>query len=220
MGMARRLLLTGAVVMLPVAMLPTGPAAAQTMPWPGDPQPQGGGPAWPGERGASPSGMPSPGMASPGMSPMMGGPRPMGPGMGGGGMGGGGGAPPCMAEFTKLREEVEKKGMAAKAAGQKHASREEMCKLITSYAASEAKWVKFTEAGVGSCGIPPQIANQLKQVHTNTEQTKEKICTAGPAGPAAPSLHDALGMDRVATPDASKAGNGTLDTLTGFAIRQ
>ncbi len=125
--------------------------------------------------------------------------------------------PPCMAEFTKMREEVEKKGQAAKAAGQKHASREEMCKLITSYAASEAKWVKFTEAGVGTCGIPPQIANQLKQVHTNTEQTKEKICTAGPAGPAAaPSLSDALTQHAV--PDKT-AGSGIFDTMTGSAIR-
>jgi hypothetical protein len=203
MGMARSLFLTIAVVMLAAVMAPVDPAAAQTLPWPGDPQPQRGAAPWPG-------GAPQPGMASPGMSPMM-----ASPGMGGGGMGGG--VPPCMADFTKLREEVEKKGMAAKAAGKKHVSREEMCKLITSYATSEAKWVKFTEAGVGTCGIPPQIATQLKQVHTNTEQTKEKICTAGPAGPApGPSLHDALGMDRVAMPDASKAGTGTLDTMTGF----
>jgi hypothetical protein len=148
---------------------------------------------------------------------MMGAPSPMG----GGGMGGGGGMQPCMAEFVKLREEVEKKGQAAKAAGQKHASREEMCKLITSYAASEAKWVKFTETGVGSCGIPTQIAVQLKQVHTNTEQTKERICTAGAAGPGAPpSLSDALGTTRVATPASSKTpGSGTLDTLTGPAVR-
>jgi hypothetical protein len=134
---------------------------------------------------------------------------------------GGEGVPPCMADFTKLREEVEKKGLAAKAAGQKRASREEMCKLITSYAASEAKWVKFTETGVGTCGIPPQIANQLKQVHANTEQTKEKICAAGPAGPAAgPSLSEALGTNRLAPQDSTKtAGGGTLDTMTGPAIR-
>jgi hypothetical protein len=162
--------LSSLFVLLPMA----GPAAAQMMPWPGDPPLQGGAPPWPGERGAPPSGM-----ASPGISPMMGGPPRIG---------GGGGMLPCMAEFTKLREEVEKKGMTAKVAGQKHASREEMCKLITVYAASEAKWVKFTEAGVGTCGIPVQIATQLKQVHVTTEQTKEKICTVGPAGPAAGPL--------------------------------
>jgi hypothetical protein len=147
----------------------------------------------------------------------------MGPGMGGGGMGGGGGgAPPCMAEFTKLREDVEKKGIAAKAAGQKHVAREEMCKLISSYAAAEAKWVKFAETGVSSCGIPPQIATQLKQVHSNTEQTREKICTAGPGGgpAAAPSLHEALGMDRTVTQDSTKtAGSGVMETMTGSAVR-
>jgi hypothetical protein len=125
-----------------------------------------------------------------------------------------------MAEFTKMREEVEKKGMAAKQAGQKHASREEMCKLITGYAASEAKWVKFAEDGVGKCGIPPQIATQLKQVHANTEQTKEKICTAGPAGPAAaPSLHDALDLDRPRLDSTKTTGSGVFDTLTGSAVR-
>jgi hypothetical protein len=135
-------------------------------------------------------------------------------------MGGGGGMPPCMAEFTKLREDREKRGLAAKAASEKHASREEMCKLITSYSAAEAKWVKFTEAGVSTCGIPSQIAAQLKQTHAATEQMKERICTAGPAGPAAvgPSLSEALGTSRPTTP--GKGGNGTLDTLTGFAIRQ
>jgi hypothetical protein len=73
--------------------------------------------------------------------------------------------PPCMAEFTKLREEVLKRGEAAQAAGQHKVSREETCKHITAYAVAELKWVKFTEAGVSSCGIPAQVAQQLKQVH-------------------------------------------------------
>jgi hypothetical protein len=156
------------VVLLLVILLLARPAAAQTMPWPGDPPLQGGAPPWPGEGGAPP-----PGMASPGIPPRT----------------GGGGAPPCMAAFTKLREEVEKKGLAAKAASQKHAAREEMCKLITSYAASEANWVKFTEAGVGTCGIPVQVVNELKQVHANTEGTVEKIC-AGSARPDHPLTGD------------------------------
>lgn len=127
--------------------------------------------------------------------------------------------PPCMAEFAKLRQEVEKKGMAAKAAGQRKVGREEMCKHITTYAAAEAKWVKFTESGVQTCGIPIQVVNQLKQVHANTEQTREKICAAGPAaGMAAPSLSDALGTSRLPTSETAKTGNGTLDTLTGSAI--
>ncbi len=92
--------------------------------------------------------------------------------------------PPCLAEFARLREEVEKKGMAAKAASRRKASREEMCRCVTSYADAETKWVAYTEAHVWSCGIPAQVANQLKEVHANTEQTNQKICMAGPLQPA------------------------------------
>jgi hypothetical protein len=133
----------------------------------------------------------------------------------------GGGPPPCMAEFTKLREDVQKQGLAAKAAGQRKATREEMCKHVTAYSAAELKWVKFTEANVSTCGIPPQIAQQLKQTHAATEQTREKLCAAGTAAaPAAPSLSDALGTTRLPTPETTKTGSGTLDTLTGNAIQR
>jgi hypothetical protein len=43
----------------------------------------------------------------------------------------GGVTPLCMAEFAELRDDVQKRGLAAKAAGQRKASREEMCKHIT-----------------------------------------------------------------------------------------
>jgi hypothetical protein len=131
---------------------------------------------------------------------------------------GGGGAPPCMAEFARLREDVQKRALAAKAAGQRKVSREEMCKHITAYSAAELKWVKYTEANTSSCGIPAEVAQQLKQVHSNTEQTKEKICAAGPTAAAPPSLSDALGTSRLPTPETTKSGSGTLDTLTGSAI--
>lgn len=128
----------------------------------------------------------------------------------------GGAMPPCMAEFTKLREERDKKGKAAQAAGERKVNRDEMCKYITSYADAEAKWVKYAETNVQGCGIPVQIVNQMKQMHSGTEQTKQRVCTAAQA--PGPSLSDALGVNRL-TPDNTKAGNGTLDTLTGPAIR-
>jgi hypothetical protein len=56
-------------------------------------------------------------------------------------------------------------------------------------------------------------------VHSNTEQTKVKICAAGPGPTAAPpSLSDALGTSRLPTPETTKSGSGTLDTLTGSAL--
>ena len=130
-------------------------------------------------------------------------PRPMG--------GGAGGMPPCMAEFTKLREDVEKKGMAAKEASTHKVSREDMCKYVTTYAAAEEKWVKFTVSSVQSCGIPAQVADQLKKVHANTEQTKQKLCAAGPSA-AAPTLSDFLTAPRTPTAETKKAGD-TFDTL-------
>lgn len=179
-------------------------AAAQTLPWPTDP-PRAASPApWPGERAAPASPMPGPAMSTMGMpqaSPFV----------------GGGGMPPCIAEFNKLRDDVQKQGLAAKAAGQRKVSREEMCKHITSYSAAELKWVKYTESNVKTCGIPPEVVQQLKQVHSNTEQTKEKICAPAPVA-APPSLSDALGTSRLPTPDTTKSAGGTLDTLTGSAL--
>jgi hypothetical protein len=128
-----------------------------------------------------------------------------------------GGTPPCIAEFAKLRDDVQKRGLAAKAAGQRKVSREEMCKHITAYSVAELKWVKYTETNVQSCGIPAEVVQQLKQVHINTEQTKEKICAPAPAAPA-PSLSDALGTWRLPTPDTKKSAGGSLDTLTGSAL--
>jgi hypothetical protein len=81
-----------------------------------------------------------------------------------------------MAEFAKLREDVQMIGLAAKAAGQRKVGREEMCKHITAFSAAELKWVKYSEANVQTCGIPAEVVQQLKQVHDNTEQTRKKIC--------------------------------------------
>jgi len=192
-----------------VAVLPACRATAQTLPWPSD-----------APRAAAPA--PWPGSGAPAMSPMGAGPPPMAPQASPfGGGGGGGGVPPCIAEFGKLRDDVQKKGLAAKAAGERKVSREEMCKHITAYNAAELKWVKFSESNVSTCGIPGEVVQQLKQVHGHTEQTKEKICAAGPAaGAVAPSLSDALGTTKLPTPETAKSGHGTLDTLTGNAIQR
>jgi hypothetical protein len=88
----------------------------------------------------------------------------------------GGLTPLCMAEFAELRDDVQKRGLAAKAAGQRKASREEMCKHITAYGAAELKWVKYSEDNVTGCAIPTEFVSQLKRAHSNTEQIKEKIC--------------------------------------------
>jgi len=84
--------------------------------------------------------------------------------------------PPCMAEFVKLREDVQKKGLAAKAAGARKVSREEMCQYITAYYSAYLKWVRFTELKLTSCGIPVNVLQELKQLLDPTDQTRNKIC--------------------------------------------
>jgi hypothetical protein len=64
--------------------------------------------------------------------------------------------------------------MVARAASQRHVGRDEMCKYLMTYIAAEARWVEFTAAGVRSCGIPIQIADQLKQALTNTELARDE----------------------------------------------
>jgi hypothetical protein len=211
---------------------------AQTPPWPSAPQPpsaapwpsaqpsppqQPAGPAWP---SAQPAAQQPTGPAWPSAQPS-GPPMPMGPGPGGPGMMSGPGPTPeqqkCLQEFANYRAEVEKRAKIAEAEGHKKEkpTREKMCELITNYSAAEFKWLKFIEANVSKCGIPPQIAEQVKTVHTRTAETKKRVCSAGPtqAGPATPSLSDALGASLQPNEDDEekkkhKVG-GIMDTLTG-----
>jgi len=214
-------------LILAIAVLPACQAGAQTLPWPTDP-PR----ATPGAGGAPqtvPGAIPG-AIAAPGPMPM---PMPMSP-MAAPAMGAApfgapaappqGGNSPCLPEFLKLREDVEKKGHAAKQASEHKATREEMCKYIAVYSAAELKWVKYAENGVATCGVPASVAQELKTIHGHTEETKAKICAPGPVGvvgtPVAPSLSDALGTTRLPVPATKRSGTGTLDTLTGNAIQR
>jgi hypothetical protein len=126
---------------------PSDPAPKQTLPWPNDPAPNRTLP-WPdpaptGTVGSRAAMTPAPMGAAPLHSPLF---------------GGGGEPPPCVMEFGKLRDEVQEKGAAAKNASEHKVGREKMCKIVQAYSAAEAKWLKFVEAGVSTCGIPREVA--------------------------------------------------------------
>jgi len=152
------------------------------------------------------------------MGPMA--PGPSGPPSGPGGTSGWptGNPPPCIAEFLKLRSEVEKAGIAAKTARAHNAPREEMCKLITTFVAAEAKMVSYASANASSCGIPPPAIKQMKEGHEKTGVIRAQIC-AGPGPAAAPTLSDALGASSFAL-DGVKAKSSTFNTLTGNPLKQ
>ncbi|MES5484237.1 hypothetical protein QMZ05_15910 [Bradyrhizobium sp. INPA03-11B] len=169
--------------------------------------------------GATPSAFPSNGAA-----PIAGGglsspPPPPGAG------GGGGPGDACMKDFVPLREETEKRGKAIKAASDRHASPQEACKLIGNYSQAEVRMIKYVDTNATKCGIPPQVSNQLKDGHKNTEALLKKVCNvaeqaaAQPRGPAGPSLSDVLGSS-ASLPEATptKKGGSTFDTLNGNVL--
>jgi hypothetical protein len=128
----------------------------------------------------------------------------------------------CMKGFIPLREEAEKRGKLIKAASDRHAAPEEACKLIGNFAQSETKMIKYVESHAAKCGIPPQIADQLKSGHKNTETMQQKVCAVAQQqqkGPAGPSLSEVLGSS-AALPEATavKKGGSTFDTLNGNVL--
>jgi hypothetical protein len=129
----------------------------------------------------------------------------------------------CMKGFIPLREDAERRGKLIKAASDRHASPDEACKLIGNFGQAEIKMIKYVETHAAKCGIPPQITEQLKTGHKNTESMQKKVCTVAQQqqqkGPAGPSLSEVLGSS-AALPEATptKKGGSTFDTLNGNVL--
>ena len=127
-----------------------------------------------------------------------------------------------MRGFVPLREEAEKRGKLIKAASDRRAPPDEACKLIGNFGQAETKMIKYVEAHAAKCGIPPQISEQLKNGHKNTETMQKKVCAVAQQqqkGPAGPSLSEVLGSS-AALPEATttKKGGSTFDTLNGNVL--
>ena len=109
----------------------------------------------------------------------------------------GGAADACMKGFVPLREEAEKRGKMIKAASDRKASPDEACKLIKNFGQAELKMIAYVQTNSAKCGIPPQIADQLKNGHKNTEKMQTQVCNvaqqAATRAPAGPSLSEVLG---------------------------
>jgi len=125
-----------------------------------------------------------------------------------------------------LREEAEKRGKLIKTASEHHAGPDEACKLIGSFSQAEVKLINYVEANTVKCGIPPQVPEQLKAGHKNTETMLKKVCEVAQKqqqqqkGPAGPSLSEVLGSAAVLpeTATAKRSGGTTFDTLNGNVL--
>ena len=195
----RRVAPVAAVILLGL----TGAAAAQ-MTVGGPPVGSFGAPP-PGSLGGAPAGTLGTPMQGPGgMQSPMGGPQQM---------------PPCIAEFTRIRESAEKRAAAIKAAAARRAGPQELCGLFGQFVDSESKMVRYIEEHQRACGIPPQALPAAKAGHAKTAETRDKVCQAakfaGTGERRGPGLGDALGVrTAVPTVDAS-AHTGTFATLSG-----
>jgi len=127
-----------------------------------------------------------------------------------------------MKEFLPLREDAERRGKLIKAASDRHAPPEEACKLIGNFGHAELKMIKYVEANAAKCGIPPQIPEQLKNGHKNTETMLKRVCDVAQnqqRGPAGPSLSEVLGSSSaLPAATATKRGGSTFDTLNGNVL--
>src|SRR5437879_721058 len=129
----------------------------------------------------------------------------------------------CMKGFVPLREEAEKRGKLIKAASDRRAPPDEACKLIGNFGQAELKMISYVQTNSAKCGIPPQIADQLKNGHKNTEKMQNQVCAvaqqAATRGPAGPSLSEVLGSSApLPEAQAVKTGGSTFDTLNGNVL--
>lgn len=165
-----------------------------------------------------PAAGPGPGQAPPaGSSGMIVGPAvgsPGGPGMGAGPSAG---MPPCMEKFLPMRAEAEKRAGVLQAGINKKKPPPELCQLFRSFSEAEAKVVNFATANQAGCGIPPDAVATMKKNHAKTTEVRDKVCAVAqqPARPAGPNLGEALGLGSLPSSETTRAGTGTLDSLSG-----
>ena len=124
------------------------------------------------------------------------------------------GAPQC-AHFQALSEATQQKANAVQAGVKAKVSREEICKRMTAFVASEALVVKFLTDNKTWCGVPDQVVATAKAGHERSLKFRESACAEGPR-PKAPSLSDAIKTTPVDSATNTKTGRyGTFDSLTG-----
>jgi hypothetical protein len=138
--------------------------------------------------------------------------------MPGSGFGGPPAAPPpeCQ-QLLKTRDEVQKHGQAIEAANEKKATVQVACRLFKNYLSAEMRMIKALESIGPKCGVPPQVAQQVRGSHAKAAQVGKQVCDAAARGPAqtGPSLSDALGTSPTLPDISKKKGAGTFETLTG-----
>ncbi len=130
-----------------------------------------------------------------------------------------GGEPPCMKDFSKLRDDAEKHAAAVMAAQKNKVPLPEACKVLSAFAVSQEKFLNYAKKNQVWCGIPPQLIQQITMSYSNVSKARTTVCQRAsmPQPAAGPSLSDALSAP-VTDSRSIKTGRGTFDTLTGTPL--
>jgi hypothetical protein len=93
------------------------------------------------------------------------------------------GPPPACQWLLSLRGETQRHAQALQAAGQKKVKPTELCKLFEAYLGAESKMVKALEESYATCGLPRDVAEQVKVSHAKAEQMGKQVCEMAAQGP-------------------------------------
>jgi hypothetical protein len=91
--------------------------------------------------------------------------------------------PPQCDALLAIRDEWQKHGQAIKAANQKKADVRGACKLFRAYLNTEMKMLRMLEADGASCGVPPQVLQQVRGSHAKAQRIGQQICDAAQRSP-------------------------------------
>ena len=104
--------------------------------------------------------------------------------------------PPCIKDFGKLREDTEKKAVAIRAASERKASPREACQLFNAFVAAQSKMLKYATDNAAWCGIPNQVAANLKEGIAKTSEIRTKVCQAA-AAPQRPETGSTVSLRHI-----------------------
>ena len=136
---------------------------------------------------------------------------------GGGGFGAPSAPPPACQQLLTLRDETQKTANAINVASERKAPPAEACQLFKAFLATETRMIKAVDDNGAQCGLPGEVAKQMRAGHAKAQQIANQVCEAANRRPAGPSLSDALGASPT-VPDAQGKRGTTFDTLTGNAL--
>jgi hypothetical protein len=85
--------------------------------------------------------------------------------------------------------------------------------------------LKYVETNSAKCGIPAQVADQIKASRKNSEAMQQKVCgvaqqVAQQKAAATPSLSEVLGSAPMPEATEGKKGGSTFDTLNGNVLKR